>query len=108
MDSRARSGDVVRLDVSVKAGKTRQKIIDEQGHVDTLMEQNKAWQVAQQLRDYVQAVRGAGYYAQPAITGGRDLEAWCDWALDQASRLDPTVSNPPSVLEYKEQFFWRR
>jgi hypothetical protein len=53
------------------------------------MEQIKAWQVAQQLRDYIKAVRGAGYYAQPAITGGRDPEAWCDWAMDQASRLDP-------------------
>lgn len=71
------------------------------------MEQVKAWQVAEQLRDYVKAARGAGYYAQPDITGGRDLEAWCDWALDQASRLDPTLSSPPSVLDYKDQFFWR-
>jgi hypothetical protein len=85
----------------------RKKIIDEQGHLDALMEQVNDWQAAQQLRDYVQAVRSAGYYAQSKITKGLDLESWCSWALDQASRLDPTVSSPPSVLDYKDQFFWR-
>ena len=54
-------------------GETRQKIIDEQGRVDNLVEQVKAWEVAQQLRNYVQAARGAGYYAQAAITDERDL-----------------------------------
>ena len=82
--------------------------IDEQGRVDSLMEPVKAWQLAQQLRDYVKAVSGAGYYAQAAITGGRDLEAWCDRALDQASHLDPTLSSPPSVLDDKDLFLWRR
>lgn len=85
----------------------RQKIVHEQARVERLSEQVKAWQAAQQLRDYVQAVRSAGYYAQSVITGVRDLDAWCDWALDQANRLDPTVSSPPSVLDYKDQFFWR-
>jgi hypothetical protein len=85
----------------------KQQIVHEQGRVDVLTEQAKAWQAAQQLRDYVQAARSAGYYAQSAITDGLDLNAWCDWALDQASRLDPTVSSPPSVLDYKDQFFWR-
>ena len=85
----------------------RQKIIDEQERVDVLMGQVKAWQEAQQLRNYVQEVRRAGYYAQPAITDGRDLDSWCVWALEQASRLDPTVSSPPLVLDYKDQFFWR-
>jgi hypothetical protein len=85
----------------------RKKIIHEQARVDRLNEQARAWQAAQQLRDYVRAVRSAGYYAQSVITGGRDLAAWCDWALDQANRLDATVSSPSSVLDYKDHFFWR-
>ena len=85
----------------------RQQIIVEQGRVDALIAQAKDWRAAQQLRDYVHAAKRAGYYAQSAITGDRGLEAWCDWALEQASRLDPTVSSPPSVLDYKDQFFWR-
>ncbi|MEN8131082.1 MAG: hypothetical protein ABFS45_12980 [Pseudomonadota bacterium] len=61
---------------------------------------------AQRLRAYVQAARNAGYYAQSAITGGRDMEVWCDWALEQANRLDPSVASPPSVLDYKRHFYW--
>jgi len=85
----------------------RQQIVHEQARVERLSEQVSAWQAAQQFRDYVRAVRSAGYYAQSVITGGCDPAAWCDWALDQANRLDPTVSSPPSVLDYKDKFFWR-
>jgi len=65
------------------------------GRATTWTEQVKAWQEAQQLRAYVQAARSAGYYAQPAITGGHDLDTWCDWALEQANRLDPTITSLP-------------
>jgi len=60
----------------------RNRTINEQGRVNAMMEQFKARQAAQQLRDHVQAVRSAGYYAQSVIAGGRDLDAWCDWAMD--------------------------
>ena len=73
---------------------------EEQDRLDSLTGQVKDWQEAQQLRAYVQAARSAGYYARPAITGGHDLDAWCDWALKQANRLDPTITSPPSVLDY--------
>jgi hypothetical protein len=86
----------------------RQQIEREQERLDALNEQAKAWYEAQQLRAYVQAVRSAGYYPQNNITGGRAIEEWCAWALEQASRLDPTVSSPPSVLDYKKQFYWYR
>ena len=86
----------------------RKQIEHEQARLDLLNEQAKAWQEAQQLREYVSAVRGSGYYAQQTITGGRDMDEWCAWALEQANRLDPTVTSPPSVLDYKDQFFWYR
>jgi len=37
--------------------------------------------------------------------GDRGPDAWCAWAQAQANRLDPTVSNPLSVLDYKDQYF---
>ena len=74
--------------------------------MDTLTAQARLWQEAQQLRAYVQAARSAGYYSLPAITGGRNIEEWCAWALEQANRLDPTISSSPSVLDYKNQFYW--
>ena len=55
---------------------------------------------------YVQAVRSAGYYLKDTIMGGRDINDWCAWALEQANRLDPTITSPPSVLDYKDQFYW--
>ena len=84
----------------------RRQIEQEQKRVDALTAQARLWQEAQQLRAYVQAARSAGYYALPAITGGRNMKEWCAWALEQANRLDPTISSSPSVLDYKDQFYW--
>jgi hypothetical protein len=84
----------------------RRQIEQEQKRVDALTAQARLWQEAQQLRAYVQAARSAGYYALPAITGGRIMKEWCAWALEQANRLDPTISSSPSVLDYKDQFYW--
>jgi hypothetical protein len=86
----------------------RRQIEREQGRLDTLNEQARAWQEAQQLRVYVQAVRNAGFYAQRSITGGQDIDEWCAWALEQASRLDPTMTSPPSILDHKREFYWYR
>ena len=81
----------------------RQQIEQEQKRLDRFTKQAKAWQEAQQLRAYIEAVRSAGYYPLRAITGGRDINEWCAWALEQANRLDPTISSPPSVLNYKRR-----
>jgi hypothetical protein len=86
----------------------RQQIERGQARLDALNEQTQAWQAAQQLRAYIEAARGAGYYAQRRIAGGRDIEEWCAWALEQANRLDPTMTSPHSVLDYKKQFSWCR
>jgi hypothetical protein len=84
----------------------RRQIEQEQKRLDHFTEQAKAWQEAQQLRAYVQAVRSTGYYSVGAITGGRNISDWCAWALEQANRIDPTITSPPSVLDYKDQFYW--
>jgi len=84
----------------------RRQIEQEQKRLDHFNEQAKAWQEAQQLRAYVQAVRSAGYYSIGSITGGLNINDWYAWALEQANRLDPTITSPPSVLDYKDQFYW--
>lgn len=86
----------------------RRQIEREQERLDVLNEQAGAWHEAQQLRAYILAVRSAGFYAQRSITGGRDLDDWCTWALAQANRLDPTTTSPPSVLDHKSEFYWYR
>jgi len=84
----------------------RRQIEQEQKRLDHFNEQAKAWQEAQQLRAYVQAVRSAGYYSIGSITGGLNINDWYALALEQANRLDPTITSPPSVLDYKDQFYW--
>ena len=59
----------------------RAQIEREQERLDVLNEQARAWQEAQQLRAYIQAVRNADFYAQRSITGGQDIDEWCAWAL---------------------------
>ena len=81
----------------------RQQIEQEQKRLDKFTEQAKAWQEAQQLRAYIEAVRSAGYYPLRAITDGRNINEWCLWAKEQADRLDPTIASPPSVLNYKRR-----
>lgn len=84
----------------------KEQIKLEQARLDRLAEQAKAWQESQQLRAYIRAVRGAGYYPRQNITGGIGIDDWCAWALDQANRLDPTTTSPPSVLDYKDKCHW--
>lgn len=86
----------------------RKQIEEEMVRTERLSSQAKLWHESQQIRAYVQAVRSAGYYALPAITAGQNLDEWCTWALDQANRMDPTISSSPSVLDYKDQFSWHR
>jgi hypothetical protein len=50
------------------------------------------------LRAYIQAVRVAGYYSLHIITGGRNIDEWCAWAIDHANRLDPTVTSSQRSL----------
>jgi hypothetical protein len=83
----------------------RQKIEQEIKRVDRFTAQAKSWHEAEQIRSYVLAARSAGYYSLPGITGRQNIDEWCAWALDQANRLDPTVSSSPSVLDYKDNFY---
>jgi len=84
----------------------QEKIELEDKRVKALTEQAGVWHEAQQLRAYIQVVRGAGYQSQRVITGGQSVEEWCAWALDQACRLDPTVTSPPSVLDHMRKRYW--
>ena len=70
----------------------RRQIEHEQARLDLLNEQAKAWQEAQQLREYVYAVRRTGYYARQTITGGRDMDEWC-------------TSKMTAALKYWKLFF---
>lgn len=63
--------------------------------VAALGEEADGWQRAQIIRAYVTAVEMQA--AQPPL--GRERETWCQWARQQADRLEPLTLSPPSILD---------
>jgi hypothetical protein len=60
----------------------------EEAKRDQLLKDAEAWRKANNLRDYVQAVRSAA----SELGGAPDLERWSHWALREADKLDPISS----------------
>jgi hypothetical protein len=46
----------------------------------------------------------AALKASPSAASVVDLDAWAQWALAQADRLDPLTLSPPSVVDEKAKF----
>jgi hypothetical protein len=58
-----------------------------------------SWHKAQEIRAYVETVRGLGLKKHGRIDPGSEMDQWIKWAMDQADRYDPLVKSPPSVLD---------
>ncbi|MBL0869860.1 MAG: hypothetical protein IBJ18_04710 [Phycisphaerales bacterium] len=58
-----------------------------------------SWHKAQEIRAYVETVRGLGLKKHGRIDPGSEMDQWINWAMDQADRYDPLVKSPPSVLD---------
>jgi hypothetical protein len=73
-------------------GEPKQLVTIEKVKVDGLLNDVGAWQKANIIRGYVEAVREA---MKSQFT--KDIEAWSHWALAEADKLDPIISghSPP-------------
>jgi hypothetical protein len=67
--------------------------------VERLLREAQAWQKAQQVRTYIEAVKQAAIQKHGYINTGSELDNWLKWATQQADRLDPLSENPPSILD---------
>jgi hypothetical protein len=72
-----------------RAEKERQKRI-EQGRINRLLRDAAAFQQAGEIRKYVEAIRQA--QALDSSSSINDVEQWSQWALAQADRIDPAIS----------------
>ena len=72
---------------------------EESDRIDQLRQQAMSWRESQIIRDFIQAVVNQAMKEHGCIEDGSDMALWIEWAQAQARRLDPLVSNPPSILD---------
>jgi hypothetical protein len=72
----------------------------EQGRINRLLRDAAAFQQAGEIRKYVQAIRQA-----QALNGSsiEEVEQWSQWALSQADRIDPALSQKFSKAMQDEE-----
>lgn len=63
----------------------------EKERFEALLAGAAAWKQACDIRDFVAAMRGNGD-TEDVTVGGKPLDEWCAWALSQADKIDPTIS----------------
>jgi hypothetical protein len=71
----------------------------EEARIEGLNKEVDRWHRSQLIRAYVTARK-----ASPPAASVVDLDAWAQWALAQADRLDPLTPSPSSVVDEKAKY----
>ena len=71
----------------------------EHDRVNALIEKSTQWQQSQNLRHYIEAEKKKHLTCHEALDPESEFSRWCEWAVQQADRLDPLVESPPSILD---------
>jgi hypothetical protein len=72
-----------------RAERARQKRI-EQARIDRLLKDAAAFQQANEIRKYVEALRSVR--ASKELSSSEEFDQWSEWALVQADRIDPAIN----------------
>ena len=72
-----------------RAESARQRRI-EQARIDRLLKDAAAFQQANEIRRYVEALRSV--QASKELSSSEEFDQWSEWALVQADRIDPAIS----------------
>jgi hypothetical protein len=76
-----------------------EKIQKEKERLERLLREAEAWQKAQQIRTYIEAVKQAAIQKYGFINTGSELDNWLKWTTQQVDRLDPLAESPLSILD---------
>jgi hypothetical protein len=79
----------------------RQLLAKERADVGRLRDQAARWKESQVIRDFVARVRAEGL--RENALDEQAVDGWCDWALQQADRLDPFTESPSSIIDRADQ-----
>lgn len=71
----------------------------EQERVNSLVQEAESWTASQTLRRYIEARRQKHIAENGTIEIGGEFAQWFVWATQQADRLDPMKTSPPSILD---------
>lgn len=75
----------------------RQRI--EQAKVDQLLAHANAWQQSQIIRNYLDSFCSLNLLADGSLPIDSEVANYLRWAFAQATRIDPLLKSPPSVLD---------
>lgn len=93
--AQVRAAELARLERE----RMQRAIAEEKARVESLLEQSRRWHTATALRAFIEAARVRGSTGKVDLHG-KDLQAWIQWAVTQADRLDPFVADPaPNAAE---------
>ena len=93
-----RAREEARKNALEERQRLRDELSRERAKLEWLLHQTHCWHRSQDIRRFVKRVREEGVLPE-LETAGEELEEWIGWALEQADRLDPFRSSPPSVLD---------
>lgn len=77
----------------------KKQIRAEQAKVDALLQEAEDWRQSRELRAYIESRKQRHGENQKGAALSDDFEKWLRWATEQADRLDPLASSPPSILD---------
>lgn len=75
----------------------------EKERVSGLLEDSDNWNKAFVLRQYIAEVEKCLKNGESISFIEGSVEAWMEWAKNQADRLDPLNDSPPSILDHAEE-----
>ncbi len=86
-----------------------QRQVDEQARVDELVLHAKSWRKSRLVREYLDALCVAAGVDLNGVALDSPLADYLRWGFEQADRIDPLRSSPPSILdkEFREDEFQR-
>lgn len=86
-------------DLRSQREKLQAEQVAERRRIEGLLAEANALQQSEILRSYIRVVKRNGVANGGRFQSQEAIDAWIEWASNQADRIDPLVDSPPSILD---------